>query len=164
MNNRRIPSVFPDIDCSIGALSPRQIGNGLDYYKGRTTMYGYGLGSWFARLFRSALPLARKYLVPAASNFAASTLQDWGSGKNFKESVKENIRSSARAVGEQLKSRQNGEGLKRMRSRHSLISLHPGRKQRTSTRTLRNKTTKSNKQQKKKKKKKIVRSKKDFFS
>jgi hypothetical protein len=87
----------------------------------------------------------------------------WQIRKNFKEGVKENIRSSARAVGEQLKSRQNGEGLKRMRSRHSLISLHPGRKQRTSTRTLRNKTTKTNKQQKKKKKK-IVRSKKDFFS
>ena len=159
MNNRRIPFVCPDIDCYVGALSPRQIGNGLDYYKGRTTMSGYGLGSWFARLFRSALPLARKYLVPAASNFAASTLQDWGSGKNFKESVKENIRSSARAVGEQLKSQQNGKGLKRMRARHSLISLYPGGKRRTSTRTWRNKTTR-----KTDKKKKIVRSKKDFFS
>ena len=163
MNNRRIPFVCPDIDCYVGALSPRQIGNGLDYYKGRTTMSGYGLGSWFARLFRFALPLARKYLVPAASNFAASTLQDWGSGKNFKESVKENIRSSARAVGEQLESRQNGEGLKRMRAPHSLIGLHPSGKRRTSARTLRNKTRKTNKQ-KKKKKKKIVRSKKDFFS
>jgi hypothetical protein len=88
MNNRRIPFICPDIDCYVGALSPRQIGHGLDYYKGRTTMSGYALGSWFARLFFSTLPLAGKYHVPAASNFSASKIQDWGSGKNFNESYR----------------------------------------------------------------------------
>jgi hypothetical protein len=87
MDNRRISFVCFDIDCYVSAQSPRHIGHGLDYYKGRTTMPGYGLGSWFARLFRSSLPLARKYIVPSASNFAASTPQDWGLGKNFNESL-----------------------------------------------------------------------------
>jgi hypothetical protein len=160
MNSRRIPFVCPDINCYAAALSPHQIGHGLDYYKGRTTMSGYGLGSWFARLFRSALPLAKKYIVPAATNFAGSTLQDWSSGKNFKDSLKENLRSSARAVGEQLKSQQNGKGLKRMRGSHSLISLHPGEKRKPSSTT----TILKRKSIKKKKKKKIVRSKQDFFS
>ena len=67
MNSKRIPFVCPDINYYAAALSPHQIGHGLDYYKGHTTMSGYGLGSWFSRLLRSALPLARKYIVPAAS-------------------------------------------------------------------------------------------------
>jgi hypothetical protein len=75
-------------------------------------------------------------------------------------SLKENIRSSERAVGEQLKSQQNGKGLNRVRGHHSLISFYPGGKQKTSTTTLGKKGKKSNR----KKKKKIVIIKKDFFS
>jgi hypothetical protein len=62
-------------------------------------------------------------ILPTATNFAASTLQDCGSGKNVNESLNENIRSSARAVGEQIKAQQNAKALKRMLDRHSLINL-----------------------------------------
>jgi hypothetical protein len=55
-------------------------------------MSGYGLGSWFAKLLRSALPLARKYIVLAATDFASSTLYDWSSGKDFKNSASKNLR------------------------------------------------------------------------
>jgi hypothetical protein len=60
MSNRKMALVCPDIDCYVATLGSRQIGNGIDYYKGRSSMSGYGLGSCFAILFRPALPLAQK--------------------------------------------------------------------------------------------------------
>ena len=45
-------------------------------------MSGYGLGNWFAKLFCSASPLAKKKcIVPVAIDFASPTLNEWGSGK-----------------------------------------------------------------------------------
>ena len=159
MSNKKVVFTCPDIDCYVNTLGPRQQGNGMDYYKGRSSMSGYGLGSWFAKLFRSSLPLARKYLVPAATDFASSTLYDWGSGKDFKKSATENLRSSARTLGEKLK--QNGKGLKRLRNNASLISLYSGRKRKTS---LLSKKRKPTRDVNRSPRKKIVRSKLDFFS
>ena len=97
----RTQFVCPDIDCYVATLGPRQLGHGMDYYRGRSSMSGYG--SWFAKLFRSALPLARKYIAPVAADFASSTLHDWGSGKDIQESVSQNLRSSALSLVERLK-------------------------------------------------------------
>ena len=163
MSNRKVVFTCPDIDCYVNTLGPRQQGNGMDYYKGRSSMSGYGLGSWFAKLFRSALPLARKYLVPAATDFASSTLYDWGSGKDFKKSASENLRSNARTLGERLK--QNGKGLKRSRNTASLISLHSGRKRKTSSLLSKKRRKKPTRAvNRSPSKNRIVRSKLDFFS
>jgi hypothetical protein len=70
-------------------------------------MSGYGIGNWFAKLFHSALPLAKKYFAPVFSDFPSFTLHDWGSGKDFQESVSQNLRSSVLSLGERLKSRQS---------------------------------------------------------
>ena len=107
----RTQFVCPDIDCYVATLGPRQLGHGMNYYRGRSSMSGYGLSSWFAKIFRSALPLARKYIAPVAADFASSTLHDWGSGKDIQESVLQNLRSSAQSLGERLK--QRVKGLKR---------------------------------------------------
>jgi hypothetical protein len=158
MANRKNVFVCPDIDCFVTALQRRQLGHGMDYYKGRSSMSGYGLGSWFAKLFRSAIPLAKKYIAPVAADFASSTLHDWGDGKDFKESVSKNLRSSARSLGERLK--QSGKGFKRRRNISSLISLYSGQKRKTSSSS----SLLSKKSKKKKPRRKIVRSKRDFFS
>ena len=60
---------------------------GIDYYRGRSSTSGYGLTNWFAKLFGSTLPLAKKYIAPVVADFVSSTLHDWGSWKDFKESV-----------------------------------------------------------------------------
>jgi hypothetical protein len=127
-------------------------------------MPGYGLGGWFAKLFRSALPLSRKYIVPAATDFASSILYDWSSGKDFKKSASENLRSSARTLGERLK--QNGKGLKRSRNNASLISLYSGQKRKTSplSKKRRKKPTRTVNRRRRSPRKRIVRSKLDFFS
>ena len=89
-------------------------------------MSSYGLGSWFGKLIRFAVLLAKKYIVPAATDFASSILQNWGSGKNFKKNVSEKPRTGARTLDEQLKSRQSGKDLKWSTNTALLISLYSG--------------------------------------
>ena len=52
---------------------------------------GLSLDCLFAKLFRTALPLATKYIA----SVALSTLNDWGACKDFKENVSQNLRFSA---------------------------------------------------------------------
>ena len=87
--------VCPDIDSYVTILGPQPLGHGMDYYRGRSSMSSYGLSNFFAKLFRSALPLAGKYIELVAKDFASSTLYDWGSRKDFKESLSQNVRSGA---------------------------------------------------------------------
>jgi gamma-glutamyl:cysteine ligase YbdK (ATP-grasp superfamily) len=105
-------------------------------------MSGYGLSSWFAKLFCTVLPLARKFIALVAADFASSTLHNSGSGKDIQESVSLNLRASARSLGEQLK--QLKKILKRRSQTSSLIRLKSAGKRKAS--------------------KKVNKSKKDFFS
>jgi len=83
---RKNTFVCPEIDFYAATLGPRQLGHGMDYYRSRSSMPGYGLGSWFAKFFRFVLPLSKKkYVASIALDFASSILQNWGSGKDFKE-------------------------------------------------------------------------------
>jgi hypothetical protein len=122
--------VCPDIDCYVATLERRLLGHGIDYYKGLSSMSGYGFGSWFSMLFHSVLPLARKYISPVAADFASSTLHDWGSGKNIQESVSQNIRPRTWSVGKKFKQRE--KGLKMRRKTPSLVSLKSARKRKAS--------------------------------
>ena len=44
MANRKSTFVCRDINCYVATLGPRQFGHGMEYYKGRLSMSGYGLG------------------------------------------------------------------------------------------------------------------------
>jgi hypothetical protein len=72
--NRKNTFDCPDIACYVTTPQPRQLGHGMDYYKGRSSISDYGIGSWFAKLFHSALPLAKKYIAPVAADFASTTI------------------------------------------------------------------------------------------
>ena len=85
--------VCPDIHCYVATLRPRQSSHGMDYYKGCSAVPSYRLGSWFAMLYRCALPLIKKYNLLTPADFASPTLLGLGSGKDFKGSVSENLRS-----------------------------------------------------------------------
>ena len=76
MDNRKNTFACPDIDYYVATLGPRQLGHGMNYYRGRSSMSGYGLGNWFAKLFHCALPLAKKYTAPVATDFISPTLHD----------------------------------------------------------------------------------------
>ena len=84
----------PDTNYYIATTRPKQLGHRLDNLKGHSSMSGSGLGSGFAKLFCSALPLAKKHIPSVATDFASATLHDFGCGKDFKESGSQNVRSS----------------------------------------------------------------------
>ena len=78
-----------------------QIGNGLPHYQGMSFQKGYGIGGFFAKLFRSAMP----FLVRGAKTVGKEALRtgtlianDVLSGENFKESAK----TRAKAAGKTL--------------------------------------------------------------
>ena len=104
MVNREDASVCPDIYCYVTTLRPQHLGHGIDYYKGRSLMSCYGLGNCFAKLFRSALPLAKNYIAPVAVDIPSSALHYRSSGKDSKESISQYIRSiSGKCIANQRK-------------------------------------------------------------
>jgi hypothetical protein len=107
-----------------------------------------GLVSYFALYYTWLKNILHRLLQV----FASSTLYNWGSGKDFKDSVSQNLRSSARSLGELIKSGQRGKRLKRVRHATSLVSLNSGQKHKLSLLS------------KKKNKVKTLRSKKHAFS
>ena len=61
--------VCPDIDFFAATLRQGKLGHGIDYYRGRSSESGYGLGNWFAKLFCFALPLAKNIYCTSYSKF-----------------------------------------------------------------------------------------------
>ena len=67
-----------------------QTGKGLPYYRGTVLQRGYGIGGFFAKLFRSALP----FLISGAKTVGKEALRtgtmvasDVLSGENFKSNL-----------------------------------------------------------------------------
>ena len=60
MANKKNTFVCSDIDFYVTNLRPQQLGNGMEYYKGRSLVSDYGLGSWFSYLFCTAQSLDKK--------------------------------------------------------------------------------------------------------
>ena len=97
----------------------------MDYYIGNSSMSGYGLGNRLAKLFRSALSIAKKYIANDAADCASSTMNDWGPGKDFQESISQNPKLYVRSLGVWLKSQQTKKGLYRRETTY-IISLNSG--------------------------------------
>lgn len=78
-----------------------QIGNGLPFYQGAHFQKGYGIGGFFAKLFRSALP----FLVRGAKTVGKEALRtgtlianDVLTGENFKESAKARTKMAGKTL------------------------------------------------------------------
>ncbi len=74
----------------------RQIGHGLPGYQGIPYQRGNGLGSFFGRLFRAILPVAKRVGKSALKNVGREAMQmgsnvigDLTKGRNIKESLKQ---------------------------------------------------------------------------
>lgn len=108
-----------------------QIGNGLPYYKGAVLQKGYGIGGFFAKLFRSAMP----FLVRGAKTVGKEALRagtmvanDMLSGEDFKTSFKQRTKESGKTLARKAVRKADemiGRGkLKRKRkpSKHAISS------------------------------------------
>ena len=72
----------------------QQVGNGLSVFKGTTIQRGRGIGSFFSRMMRGAMPLLKsgakavgKQIVESGANIAKDLIE----GKNLKASAIKNL-------------------------------------------------------------------------
>lgn len=78
-----------------------QTGNGLPCYRGAVLQRGYGIGGFFAKLFRSAMPFlisGAKAVGKEALRTGTMVANDVLSGENFKSSLK----TRAKETGKKL--------------------------------------------------------------
>ena len=97
-----------------------QSGHGLDAFQGLPYQRGYGLGSFFGRLFRSILPImksAGKSVGKEALSMGANVLGDVVRGKDLGQAAKEHGRKAAANLmdkaSNQLRTKQSGGRLNR---------------------------------------------------
>jgi hypothetical protein len=100
-----------------------QSGDGMPVFAGARYQRGHGIGSLFSGLFRSVMPLIKKFapvIGKKALEAGANIIGDVSSGRSFKESAKERASS---AFSESIKSLfpqsndQTGSGKRRKRKR-----------------------------------------------
>lgn len=78
-----------------------QTGKGLPYYRGTVLQRGHGIGGFFAKLFRSAMPLLKsgaKSVGKEVLRTGTMIASDMLSGENFKSSLK----TRAKETGKKL--------------------------------------------------------------
>ncbi|GFU60920.1 uncharacterized protein F54H12.2 [Trichonephila clavipes] len=78
-----------------------QAGNGLSYYQGQSFQKGYGIGGWFKRLFRTALP----FLTRGAKSVGKEVLKtgtqivnDLLEGQNLEDAAKHRTKETGRKL------------------------------------------------------------------
>ena len=110
-------------------------GGGLDdiniFRSKKRYIQGSGLLSSFANLSKFLLPAIKRYVLPAAGNFASGVVKDVSAGRNFKESIKQHGKFFFKKMGSKILS---GRGLKRKRgSVSSVVKKAKNRKKPTTT-------------------------------
>lgn len=79
----------------------KQTGNGLPYYQGIALQKGYGIGGFFAKLFRSAMPFlmsGAKAVGKEALRTGTQVANDVLTGKNFKMSLRTRAKESGKVL------------------------------------------------------------------
>lgn len=78
-----------------------QAGNGMPYYQGLSLQRGYGIGGFFAKLFRGVLPFLKsgaKAVGKEALRTGTMVANDVLSGENFKTSLKTRTKESGKKL------------------------------------------------------------------
>ena len=86
-----------------------QTGKGLPYFKGTAFQRGYGIGGFFAKLFRSAMPLlvkGAKTIGKEALRTGTMVTNDMLSGENFKSSLE----TRTKETGKKISQKSNAKG------------------------------------------------------
>lgn len=121
-------------------------------FSGRRVMRGRGLGSIFAKIFRSSVPYLKnigKYATRQLLQTGVETLNDMDGGMNVKEAFKSNLQKSKRRIITDIKSKMSGGGggtLTRRRRRRAKKQTDKSRKRKRKTpKTKRNSKNKKRK-------------------
>lgn len=109
----------------------RQTGNGLPYYQGTVLQKGYGIGGFFAKLFRSALPFlvsGAKAVGKEALRTGTQVANDVLAGENLKTSFRTRVKESGKALARKAVVKademvgRGGHKRKRKTPKHSISS------------------------------------------
>ncbi|GFT24572.1 uncharacterized protein F54H12.2 [Trichonephila clavipes] len=79
-----------------------QTGNGLPYYAGQSFQKGYGIGGWFKRLFRTALPFLKSGAKSVGKEVLKTSTQianDMLEGQSFPESARQRTNETGKKDG-----------------------------------------------------------------
>lgn len=94
----------------------KQYGGNLPVFRGSSFQRGYGLGSFFKSLARSAIPLLKKgakTVGKALLNTGADIAKDIASGNNLQESLNTRVNQTIKGLGGARKTmNQNGRGMR----------------------------------------------------
>lgn len=111
----------------------RQSGSGMPVYAGSRGQNGYGLGSIFGGLFRSAMPMIKQGLSTFGKQALKSGLEvvsDLADGKSFKESAQNRFREGIKSFATDMRA-QSGNGVGRKRRRKRSLKSKPKKKKRS---------------------------------
>lgn len=116
----------------------QQSGNGLAVFKGATVQRGHGIGGFFSRLLRGAMPLLKsgakivgKQLIDTSANVA----KDLINGEDLKSAALQNFSTGGKQLLSTLTGTLKSKGTKRKRSvksNSSTRSPKTNKRQRTS--------------------------------
>lgn len=119
----------------------KQTGHGINGFQGQSYQRGNGLGSFFGRLFRSILPVAKrigksalKTVGKEALGLGANFIGDLATGRDAQESIKEHglqstknlLKKAKKAIGNQSGGR---IGKRKVVSTVSTVAKKPRRQQ-----------------------------------
>ena len=117
----------------------RQVGHGIFGYQGTQFQRGNGLGSFFGRLFRAILPVAKtvgksalKTVGKHALDFGTNVVGDLTEGQEFKETLKKRGLQAGKNVLQDFgqKINQSGKGLGKRKVVSKTVSVVPKKKRR----------------------------------
>ena len=113
----------------------RQVGHGLFGYQGTQFQRGNGLGSFFGRLFRAILPVAKtvgKSALKQAVNFGSNVVGDLVEGQPVKQSLKKRgLQATQNLLNKaDQKLNQSGQGLGKRKVVSKTVSVVPKKKRR----------------------------------
>ena len=102
-----------------GAITP----DGRVYFQGSRRQRGSGLGGVFSAFGRRLIPFARKFILPYAVQAVQSIASDFGAGRGFKESLKDNSMRAFKSAGRDYFN-QTGSGVRRKNTgRRSAVKI-----------------------------------------
>ena len=117
----------------------RQVGHGLFGYQGTQFQRGNGLGSFFGRLFRAILPVAKsvgksalKSVAKQAVNFGSNVIGDLSDGQHINQSLKKRSLQATQNLLKEAdqKLNQSGQGLGKRKVVSKTVSVVPKKKRR----------------------------------
>ena len=107
--------------CCTKKFEDYYVGNGLPHYQGSALQKGYGIGGFFAKLFRSAMPFlvrGAKVVGKEALRTGTQVANDLLAGENFKSSLRTRAKESGKVLARKAVDGMLGRGIRKRKRKN----------------------------------------------